>query len=206
MLSSETLNVAVAAIFAVTYLGMAVGRVPGLLVDRTGIALLAAVSVVLLGALTPLDALKAVDFSTLSILFGLMALSAQFVLAGFYDWVAVRIAISRHGQSVLLALTVGAAGVLSAVLANDIVTFAMAPILAKGLTRRGIDARPHLIALAAASNAGSAATLIGNPQNILIGESGHLHFLDFLAVCGPAALAALIIVFLVVPYRYRPPS
>ena len=187
---------------------------PGLLINRTGIALLAAVSVVVVGALAPLDALKAVDFSTLGILFGLMVLSAQFVLAGFYDWVAARIAISRHGQSALLALTVAVAGALSAILANDIVTFAIAPILTKGLTRRGIDARPHLIALAAASNAGSAATLIGNPQNILIGEAGHLHFLDFLAVCGPAALVALIIVFVLVrvvfhaeiAHRLEPPK
>lgn len=214
MLSSETLNVVVAAIFAATYLGMAVGGVPGLLINRTGIALLAAVSVVVVGALAPLDALKAVDFSTLSILFGLMVLSAQFVLAGFYDWVAARIAISRQGQSMLLALIIAVAGVLSAVLANDIVTFAIAPILTKGLIRRGIDVRPHLIALAAASNAGSAATLIGNPQNILIGEAGHLHFLDFLAVCGPASLAALIIVFVSVrvvfhaeiAHRLEPPK
>jgi len=203
MFSSETLNIVVTAIFAATYLGMAVGGVPGLLINRTGIALLAAVAVVAAGALAPLDALKSVDFSTLSILFGLMVLSAQFVLAGFYDWVAARIATSRRGQSALLALTVAVAGALSAILANDIVTFAIAPILSKGLTRRGIDARPHLIALAAASNAGSAATLIGNPQNILIGEAGHLHFLNFLAICGPAALATLVIAFVLVRTIFR---
>lgn len=203
LLSSETLTIFVVALFAATYVGMALGRIPGLAIDRTGIALFAAVALVVAGALAPKDALQAVDFSTLCILFGLMALSAQFVLAGFYDWCAARIAASNGGQNALLALTVAVSGLLSAVLANDIVTFAVAPVLARGLTRRGIDARPHLIALAAASNAGSAATLIGNPQNILIGEAGNLRFLDFLAICGPPAAAALLVTYFVVRHVFR---
>lgn len=202
-LSAETLTAITAAIFAATYVGMALGRVPGLRIDRTGIALLGAMAVIVVGALAPAQAEKAIDFSTLGILFGLMALSTQFVLAGFYDWAAARIAGSNGTQETLLALTVVVSGALSAVLANDIVTFAIAPVLARGLTRRGIDARPHLIALAAASNAGSAATVIGNPQNILIGEAGNLHFLNFLAVCGTPAVAALAIVFLVVRHVFR---
>jgi len=197
------MTVFVAAVFAATYVGMALGRVPGLRIDRTGIALFAAIALMVTGALTPSAAAQAIDFPTLGILFGLMALSAQFVLAGFYDWAAARIAASDGGQTALLALTVAVSGALSAVVANDVVTFAIAPVLAFGLTRRGIDARPHLIALAAASNAGSAATLIGNPQNILIGEAGGLRFLDFLAVCGPPAAAALVITFLVVRYVFR---
>lgn len=201
--SADTLATLTTTVFAATYVGMALGRVPGLRIDRTGIALLGAVVVIVIGALTPAQAEHAVDFSTLGILFGLMALSAQFVLAGFYDWAAARIASSNGSQDTLLALIVAVSGALSAVLANDIVTFATAPVLARGLTRRGIDARPHLIGLAAASNAGSAATLIGNPQNILIGEAGHLHFLKFIAVCGPPAVAALAIVFLVVRYVFR---
>ena len=202
-LPAESLTALTAAIFTATYIGMALGRIPGLRIDRTGIALLGAVSVIVIGALTPGQAEHAIDFSTLGILFGLMALSAQFGLAGFYDWAAARIASSNGNQDTLLALTVAVSGALSAVLANDIVTFATAPVLARGLTRRGIDARPHLIALAAASNAGSAATVIGNPQNILIGEAGQLQFLNFLGVCGPPAVAALAIVYLVVRHVFR---
>jgi Na+/H+ antiporter NhaD/arsenite permease-like protein len=77
---------------------------------------------------------------------------------------------------VILALTVAVAGGLSAVLANDVIVFAMTPLLCAGLESRGLDPRPHLIALAGAANAGSAATLIGNPQNILIGQVGRLRF------------------------------
>jgi Na+/H+ antiporter NhaD/arsenite permease-like protein len=203
VIPADAMTVFVAAVFAATYAGMALGRIPGLRIDRTGIALFAAVALFVGGALTPDSAAKAIDFSTLAILFGLMALSAQFVLAGFYDRVAARIAGSNGGQAALLAATVAVAGGLSALLANDIVTFATAPVLARGLTRRGLDARPYLIALAAASNAGSAATLIGNPQNILIGEFGRLRFLDYLAVCAPPAVIALTITFLVVRFVFR---
>jgi Na+/H+ antiporter NhaD/arsenite permease-like protein len=60
-----------------------------------------------------------------------------------------------------------------------------------------------VIALAGGANAGSAATIIGNPQNILIGEVGHLDFWAFLAACAPPALAGLGCVYLVVWWRWR---
>jgi Na+/H+ antiporter NhaD/arsenite permease-like protein len=202
-LSSETATAVIVVLFGLTYVGMALGRIPGLAIDRTGIALFAAVLLLVSGARAPSDSLRAIDVQTLCVLFGLMALSSQFVLAGFYDWCAARIASLAHGQSLLLAATVAVSGTLSALLANDIVTFATAPVLARGLMRRRIDPRPHLIALAAASNAGSAATVIGNPQNILIGEAGRLPFLDFLAVCGLPAVAALAVVYAVVAGVYR---
>jgi Na+/H+ antiporter NhaD/arsenite permease-like protein len=100
-------------------------------------------------------------------------------------------------------MTVAAAGILAAVLANDIVVFAMIPMLCAGLIRRGLDPRPFIIALAGGANAGSAATIIGNPQNILIGEIGQLNFWPFLLTCAPPALAGLASVFLVVWWQWR---
>jgi Na+/H+ antiporter NhaD/arsenite permease-like protein len=130
----------------------------------------------------------AIDFPTLAILFGLMFVSAQFQVGGAYDWCAARLAGAAAGPGALLALVVAVGGVLSALLTNDVVVFAMTPMLCAGLLARGLDPKPYLIALAGAANAGSAATLIGNPQNIVIGEVGHLHFGDFiLAVCAPPA-------------------
>ena len=82
--------------------------------------------------------------------------------------------------TVLLALTVAIGGALSAVLANDILIVTIAPLLIVGARARGCDPRPFVIALAASTNAGSAATLIGNPQNILVGEIGRLNFWRFI--------------------------
>ena len=72
------------------------------------------------------------------------------------------------------------AGALSAVLANDIVCLAVAPLLVEGCARRRLDPVPFLLALACAANVGSAATLIGNPQNMLIGQTLRLSFAGFL--------------------------
>jgi Na+/H+ antiporter NhaD/arsenite permease-like protein len=197
------LTLVVLAVFAAVYVGMALGRWPLLRIDRTGIALVGAIVLFLAGAVTPDGVRAAIDVPTLVILFGLMVLSAQFAACGFYAWCSARIARTPAGPHWLLALTVATAGLLSAVLANDVVVFAMTPLLCTGLRRRGLDPRPFLVALASAANAGSAATIIGNPQNILIGQVGGLDFWRFLLVCGPPALVGLGIVHGVVAWAWR---
>jgi Na+/H+ antiporter NhaD/arsenite permease-like protein len=161
-------------LFALTYVGMAIGRVPGSRVDRTGIAMIVAVVLVVAGALPGAEVADAVHFPTLLLLVGLMILSARVGAAGFYDAAAAWIARQAGRPLRLLALTIAIGGALSALLVNDIVVFAMTPLLCAGLAARRLDARPFLFGLAAASNAGSAATLIGNPQNIMIGQVGNL--------------------------------
>lgn len=151
-------------LFAVTYVGMALGRVPGLRVDRAGIAMIAAVVLVAVGAVPTAELASAIHFPTLLLLGGLMILSARVGASGFYDAAAVWIAGQAGRPLRLLALTIAVGGVLSALLVNDIVVFAMTPLLCAGLTARKLDPRPFLFGLAAASNAGSAATLIGNPR------------------------------------------
>ena len=190
-------------VFVLTYVGMALGRVPGLRLDRTGIALLAAAILLGAGAVDTAFIGRAADAPTLLLLFALMVVSAQLGHSGFYAACAQWIVVSRLGPHGLLALTVAVAGVLSAVLVNDIVVFAMTPLLVAGLSRRGLDPRPFLIGLAGASNAGSAATVIGNPQNILIAQVGQLDFWSFVAVCAPPASVALAIVYAAVAVQWR---
>ncbi len=190
-------------IFVAVYAGMALGRVPGLMVDRTGIALLGALVLVLGGAVPAARLGEFIDWPTLALLFALMLLSAQFAVSGFYEACAVRITATPSSPYRLLGAVVLLGGALSAVLANDVVVFALTPVLCQGLAARGLDPRPYLIALAGAANAGSAATLIGNPQNILIGQLGALDFLPFLLVCAPPALIGLLVVYAVVRWRWR---
>jgi len=185
----------VVVVFALTYVGMALGHVPGLKIDRTGITLIAAAILLATEAVSFGAATTAIDGATLVLMFALMILSAQFAGAGFYDGCAARIVAARAHPHVLLALVIAAGGVLSAILVNDIVVFAMTPILCVGLRGRGLDPKPYLMALAGAANAGSAATLIGNPQNILIGQVGKLGFWDFAAVAGPPAILGLLCVY-----------
>jgi Na+/H+ antiporter NhaD/arsenite permease-like protein len=185
-------------VLILTYFGMAAGRIAWLQVDRTGIALLAVIALLATGAMTLDDFGSAVDMPTLALLFAMMIISAQLAESGFIDLCARTITDTRGGAAALLALTVAIGGGLSAFLANDILIAAMAPLLIAGAQNRGLDPRPFAIALAASTNAGSAATMIGNPQNILLGAMGRLDFWHFFAVCAVPALFSLLVVFGVV--------
>ncbi len=186
------------AVFAAVYAGMALGRWPGLAVDRTGVAMIGAILLLVTGAVGGRQAYESIDFSTLAILFTLMVLSGQYAASGFFEHVADRLGRGRGTPAAVLATVIGLSGGLSALLTNDVVVWAMTPLLVAGLKRRGLDPLPYVVAIACAANAGSAATLIGNPQNLLIGQSGRLDFWHFTAVCAVPALVALGIVHAVV--------
>jgi len=190
-------------VLILTYLGMAAGRIAWLRVDRTGIALLAVIALLASGQMTLDDFGSAVDMPTLALLFAMMIVSAQFAESGFIDLCARTIIGWGGGTAGLLAVTVAIGGALSAVLANDILIITIGPLLIAGAQSRGFDPRPFAIALAAATNAGSAATLIGNPQNIVLGAIGHLDFWTFLEINGVPALFALFVVFAVVWLQWR---
>ncbi len=190
-------------VLILTYIGMAAGRIAWLQVDRTGIALLAVIALLASGQMTLDDFGGDVDMPTIAFLFAMMIISAQFAQSGFIDHCARMITASPRGVALLLALTVAIVGGLSAVLATDIVLVAIAPLLIAGAQRRGLDPRPLVIAVAAAANAGSAMTLIGNPQNILIGSLGRLGFWRFFAICAVPALVSLVTVFVVIWLQWR---
>ena len=197
------LDPVVLTIFLVVYVGMIFGELPGLALDRTGIALLGAIGVVATERLTLQAAWLAVDVPTVALLLGLMVVSAQFRLGGFYTTLTRRLGAGEHSPEGLLALVVVAAGLLSAVLANDIVCLAMAPVLVETAARRRLHPIPYLLALACASNVGSAATLIGNPQNMLIGQSLQLSFSRYLLDGGVPALVGLAVVWAAIAWGYR---
>jgi Na+/H+ antiporter NhaD/arsenite permease-like protein len=164
------------AIFAITYLGIALGRVPGLKLNRVGIVLLGAIAMMIFGGLSTADASSSINWPTILLLFGFFVISAQLRLSGFYDQVAGAIS-SRlgHPARFLLILMVVSGG-LSAFLNHDIVCFVFTPIVGTALLRKQLNPVPFLIALAISSNIGAAATLIGNPQDMMIGQIAKLNF------------------------------
>jgi Na+/H+ antiporter NhaD/arsenite permease-like protein len=193
----------VVTVFVLVYLGMVLGRVPGLALDRTGIALLGALALIAHGDLSTEAAWEAVDVSTIGLLLGLMVVSAQFRLGGFYSMVTQRVAALPLPPAAFLGALIAVVGLLSAVLTNDIICLAMTPLLADGCARRGLNPLPCLIALACAANIGSAATLIGNPQNMLIGQALHLSFAGYLGIALPVAVAGLGALWLILRVQYR---
>lgn len=192
LLSPGGETLAIGLVFGLVYLGMLLGGLPGLKLDRSGVAVLGAIAVIGLGGLDPEEAARAVHLPTILLLFSFMVISAQMRLSGFYGAVTRRMAVLALGPVGLLGVVIAGSALLSAVFSNDIVCLAVAPVLAQACLRRGMPPVPYLLALACASNIGSAATLIGNPQNMLIGEVLRLDFGGYFRdAVGPVLLSLL---------------
>ncbi len=182
------------ALFGLTYLGLALGQIPPFRLDRTGFALLGAVAFLATGAIDVAQAKDAVDAPTLALLFGMMILSAQYRISGLYGAIGRRL-VAIADERRLLAGTIVIGAALAALLTNDVVCFALAPLLGGALLASGRDPLPHLVALACASNLGSALTPIGNPQNILIAQRLALPFLPFVVACALPVAASLVVLY-----------
>jgi Na+/H+ antiporter NhaD/arsenite permease-like protein len=190
-------------IFALTYFGLALGDVPFTRLDRSSIALLGAVAVLLFHRMSLHDAINGIDFPTLILLMSLMIISAQLRLAGFYDAVVRRIVAAAHKPWRLLGGLIIFSALLSALFANDVICLIFTPVLCVALQRARRDPVPYLMALATASNIGSAATIIGNPQNMLIGETAHLSFAAYSFTVLPLILVCLALNYAAIALVYR---
>jgi Na+/H+ antiporter NhaD/arsenite permease-like protein len=167
---------AIVVVFALTYLGIALGRVPGLKLNRAGIALLGAIAVAVFSRLPTSTIVDFVNWPTILLLFGFFVISAQLHLAGFFDRVAAGLSSRLGHPARFLLILMLATAVLSAFLNHDIVCFVFTPVVATALLQKQINPVPFLIALAVASNVGAAATLVGNPQDMMIGQVAQLNF------------------------------
>ena len=173
-------NPLILVVFAVTYVAIAMGHVPGLKLNRAGIALLGGIGMMVFGGVTTGDAVSFINWPTIFLLFGFFVISAQLRLSGFYDKVADGISARLSHPAWFLLLLMAVTGGLSAFLNHDIVCYVFAPIVATALLRKGLNPVPFLIALAISSNIGAAATLIGNPQDMMIGQVARLAFGPYL--------------------------
>lgn len=190
-------------IFLLVYVAMGFGRLPGLRVDRTGAAVVGALAMMVAGSIGPKAAWDAIDYRALGMLFGLMVVSAAFTVSGFYAFAAQRLASLEVSPPVLLAVLVMAGGLLSAVLTNDVVIVAMTPLLVSVTLARGLNPVPFLLAFCFATNTGSAGTVIGSPQNMIVAQSLQLSFTGFLKVTAVPALLSLPVVWAILAVLYR---
>jgi len=191
------------AVFCIVYLGMILGGLPFLQLDRTGIALLGAIALIGVEAVSPEEAAQSIHLPTLLLLFSFMVVSAQLRLGGFYAWVTRRLAGLPLPAPLLLAALILVVAALSAVFSNDIVCLAVAPVLIEACFARRLDPVPYLLALACAANIGSAATLIGNPQNMLIGETLKLSFGGYFAQALAPVLLGLLVTWGLIAWQTR---
>jgi Na+/H+ antiporter NhaD/arsenite permease-like protein len=192
-----------AVIFALTYVAVALGGLPGLRLDRTGAAVVGAAFMIGFGVI-PLDsAYRTIDMGTLVLLFGMMVVVGHLKLAGFFRWAGV--AVARHAATPqrLLAGLIALSGALSALFVNDTVCLALTPLVLEVAESLGVRAIPYLLALATAANIGSVATITGNPQNMLIGSASGLAYREFFLELLPVALVGLVVDYVVIACVYR---
>ncbi|BDD11241.1 transporter [Fulvitalea axinellae] len=185
-------------IIAVVYLGMILGKFGDLKIDRSAIVLIGMIALLVAGSISLPKAIQSVDFPSMLILFGLMTISSQLHLAGFYRLLASKVAEKTASPRVFLALLMFSSGLLSALINNDVVCLVFTPVITKALLKAGYRPAPFLIGMALASNIGCSLTLIGNAQSVVIGQVANLNFGGYTAWSAVPSLLSLAVAFFVV--------
>jgi Na+/H+ antiporter NhaD/arsenite permease-like protein len=180
------------AIFAVSYFVFALGKLPGMKIDRPGMAIIGAVLMVAFRIVPAADALRFIDFGTLVLLFSMMLVVGYLHLTGFFAWITEEI-VTRLKPRHLLPTVIFITGVLSAFFVNDIICLVMVPFVLLATRRMGLKPLPYLLAVATSANIGSVGTITGNPQNMLIGSLSGLMYRNFIIHMGPVALIGLVL-------------
>lgn len=194
---------AIGLVIVVTLIGVAIGRYPWLKMNRATIALVGATLLVALGALKLEEAYLAVDWNTIVLLFGMMVLNVNLRMAGFFHLVTAKVIKHARTPRRLLALIVLVSGVFSAVFLNDTIVLVFTPLILDIAVALRRNPLPYLVALVTAANIGSVGTIIGNPQNMLVGISSGIGFVEFTGALAPVALLGLGVIWVVIVLVYR---
>lgn len=167
------------AIFLITYVLISGRQLKILPLNRPAAALLGAVLMIATGVMTPERAYRAINYDRLVLLLGMMLISAYLYLAHFFEWAAELVLnLSPTPTRLLLYITL-TSGILSALLMNDTVCLLLTPLVVVVIRRGKLPLLPYLIALATSANIGSVVTLVGNPQNMIIGHFSRISFAEF---------------------------
>lgn len=182
--------------------GIAIGRIPRFRMNRATIGLVGVFLLVVTGAISREEAFKAIELNTILLLFSMMIINANLAFAGFFNMVTVFILKRiRTARQMLLAI-IFTAGILSALFLNDTIAIMMTPYVVILMQKIKRNPLPYLIALAIATNLGSAFTPIGNPQNMLIAISSGLNFMYFVSHLMIPSVINLFVLFLLILLIY----
>lgn len=186
-----------------TLYGIAVGSYPAFRMNRATIALVGAAVLIFIGSITLQQAYDSIDLNTILLLFSMMIINGNLRICGFFKLLSTKIISLAKTPNQLLALIIFLSGMLSAFFLNDTIVIIFTPLVievTKTLKRNTI---PYLIALVTAANIGSSATIIGNPQNMIIGVSSGIPFTKYALFQTPPAILGLLIVWVVITLIYK---
>ncbi len=190
-------------IFIITYTGIIFTRLPRMNIDRPSAAFFGAVAMILFGVIDFDEAIRAIDFNTIALLLGMMIVIATLELDGFFSFIASKTMSLAKTPFRLLAIITFITGIASAFLVNDAVVLLFTPVIILICRSLRTNPLPYLIAEILASNIGSAMTITGNPQNMLIGITSGIKYSTFLWHLLPVSLIGMVIVIVVIRWIYR---
>ncbi|MEM3396862.1 MAG: SLC13 family permease [Thermoplasmata archaeon] len=193
----------IVGIFIVTYVFISFRRVSKIKIERPAIALFGGIAMVFAGAISTQEALSAIDLNTIALLLGMMLIVSALEISGFFNWAAVRVTKFANTQFQLLSFIVVLTAVLSALFLNDAVVLMLTPVVLKVAKTLRVDPVPYLVGEAMASNIGSVATPIGNPQNAYIAMRSGIPFAQFVVYLLPLTIVCILIEILVLKVVFR---
>jgi Na+/H+ antiporter NhaD/arsenite permease-like protein len=200
MLNKETVAL---IIFIITYLGIIFTTLPGLNIDRPSAAFFGAVAMIFFGVINFDEAVKAIDYNTISLLLGMMILISVLEIDGFFTLIANKTISFSHNKNQLLFIIIFVTGIASAFLVNDAVVLLFTPVIIKICDSGKLNPVPYLIAEIMSSNSGSTLTITGNPQNILIGINSGIAFGRFMLFMLPISLLCLFIIYFTIKFFFK---
>jgi Na+/H+ antiporter NhaD/arsenite permease-like protein len=189
-------------IFILTYTGIIFTRLPKMNIDRPSAAFFGAVAMILTGVVGFDEAIQAIDFNTIVLLLGMMIVIATLQLDGFFSLIASKTISYAGTRFRLLVIITLVTGIASAFLVNDAVVLLFTPVIIILCSSGGLNPVPYLIAEILASNAGSAMTITGNPQNMLIGINSGIGYSEFLLRLLPVSFLSMAVIVVVVRWMY----
>lgn len=189
-------------IFFITYIGIIFTRLPKMNIDRPSAAFFGAVAMIVFGVITFEEAILAIDFNTIALLLGMMIIVATLELDGFFGWIATRtLAVADTPFKLLIVLSF-TTGIASAFLVNDAVVLLFTPVIIGICRALKLNPVPYLIAEILSSNIGSAMTITGNPQNMLIGINSGISYGHFLLFLLPVSITGMLVIVYFVKWYY----
>ncbi|XP_062220785.1 silicon efflux transporter LSI2-like [Phragmites australis] len=181
------------AAFAIFWVLAVFPAVPFLPIGRTAGSLLGAMLMVLLGVMSADEAYAAVDLPILGLLFGTMVVSVYLERADMFRHLGRLLSWRSQGGRDLLVRTCAVSAVASALFTNDTCCVVLTEFILKIARQNNLRPKPFLLALASSANIGSAATPIGNPQNLVIAVQSGISFGQFVFGILPATLVGSVV-------------
>lgn len=192
-------------ILSIVFLLIAIRQVGNIKLQIWQIMLFGALAVLITGQITPIEAIKSINFDVILFLFGMFVIGQALEESGYLSHLTYKLFKNAKSTDSLLIFILFGFGILSAILMNDTLAIIGTPVILLLVRNHKINSKLLLLALAFAVTIGSVMSPIGNPQNLLIAINGNVHnpFVTFLKYLFVPTIINLFLTYLILKLFYR---